>query len=131
MNRFSAFCKQHGLKITPQRLELLKILRKIGIRHPSFTEICQTVNSEHPNISQSTIHNNLKALEEKNIITSFNFKGETHYEIDPELHVNFADSKGNIKDIKNNKIIKRLKDLIKLIDEEEGIQIKKINVIAE
>lgn len=122
---------QLGLKITPQRLELIKILRKIGVKHPSFTEICKTVNSEYPNISQSTIHNNLKALKKKNLITSFNYKGETRYEIDLELHINFADPKGNIKDIKNDRIIKRLKDLIRLIDEEEGIQIKKLNVIAE
>lgn len=119
------------MKVTPQRLELTKILRKIGLKHPSFKEICKNVNSEYPNISQSTIHNNLKALEGKNIINSFNYKGETRYELDPELHVNLADSKGNIRDIKNDRIKKRLNDLIRLIDKEEGIHIKKLNVIAE
>lgn len=53
------------------------------------------------------------------------------YEIDLELHINFADPKGNIKDIKNDRIIKRLKDLTRLIGEEEGIQIKKLDVIVE
>jgi len=43
------------------------------------------------------------------------------YEIDLELHINFADPKGNINDIKNDRIIKRLKNLTRLIGEEEGV----------
>jgi Fur family peroxide stress response transcriptional regulator len=121
----------HGLKITPQRLELAKIIMEFGHRHPSFNEVYKAVKAKQPNISRSTVLGNLKLMINLGLIGSFNFKGETHYEMNLQLHVNLAESNGSIRDIKNRTITKHLYDIARLIREGEGIQIKRMVVLAE
>ena len=122
--------KRHGLKLTPQRLELVRILMERGRYHPSFNEICRAIKSKHPNISRSTILNNLKEMTKLSIISSFNYKGETRYEVNPELHINLVEPNGTIRDIKNEKILKHLREIIRLINEKER-PIKSLVILAE
>ncbi|MFB0563903.1 MAG: Fur family transcriptional regulator [Candidatus Lokiarchaeia archaeon] len=122
--------KKHGMKITPQRLELVKILRGLGRYHPSFNEVYNAIRSKHPNISRSTLFNNLKTMVELDLIRSFNYKGETRYEINLELHVNVVEPNGTIKDIKNEEIMNHLKEIVKLINE-DGKSVESLVVIAE
>lgn len=51
-----------GVKLTPQRVELSKTIKEIGIRHPSFNEVYKAVKAKHPSISRSTVHYNLKSM---------------------------------------------------------------------
>ena len=122
--------KRHGLKLTPQRLELVKILTERGRHHPSFNEICRAIKSKHPNISHSTILNNLKEMTKLSLISSFNYKGETRYEVNPELHVNLVEPNGTIRDIKNEEILKHLREIVKLLNEKER-SIKSLVILAE
>jgi len=119
------------MRLTPQRLELAKVIRELGYRHPSFNEIYRAVKAKQPNVSRSTVLGNLKSMIKLGLIGSFNFKGETHYEMNLQLHVNLAESNGLIRDIKNEEIIKHLQDIARLIREGEGIQIKSLLVLAE
>ena len=64
------------------------------------------------------------------IISSFNYKGETRYEVNPELHVNLVEPNGTIRDIKNEKILKHLREIIRLINEKER-PIKSLVILAE
>jgi Fe2+ or Zn2+ uptake regulation protein len=123
--------REYGIKITPQRLELIKKLKELEKYHPSFNEIYNAVKTTHPNVSKSTVHENLKLLVKLNVIKSFHYKGEVRYEMNSEAHVNFANPDGKIRDIKNDKIKKHLAEIERIIKEDEGIKIKMLMVLVE
>lgn len=123
--------REHGVKITPQRLEILKKLKELGKSHPSFNEVYMAVEDTYPSVSRSTVYENLKLLVELGIIGSFHYKGEIRYEMNPDLHVNVVESNGTIRDIKNDRIKKHLKEIERIINKEEGIKIKNLLVIVE
>ncbi|MDD1763989.1 MAG: transcriptional repressor [Methanobacteriaceae archaeon] len=125
------FLREHKIKITPQRMELIRILKELGNTHPSFNGIYQSIKATHPNVSRSTVYENLKLLVELGVIRSFHYKGEIRYEMDPEPHVNLAEPDGTITDIKNRAIQKHLAQIQRILKEEEGIELKTLLVIAE
>ena len=123
--------RKKGLRLTPQRIELLKILEENGKHHPSFSEVYHAVRKNLPSVSQSTILKNLIVFEKAGILQSFSFKGETHYELNPSLHVNFVDSKGKIIDIESKEIEGLLNQLISLIKKQTNGSMKKLLVMIE
>lgn len=123
--------KEYKIKITPQRMELIKKLKELENNHPSFNEVYKAMKKTYSNISRSTVHENLKLMDRVGIIQSFYYKGETRYEMNKEPHVNLVKADGSIKDIKNDKITSYLKDLENTIKEDERVDIKKILVIIE
>jgi Fur family transcriptional regulator, peroxide stress response regulator len=120
-----------GIRLTPQRIELARILRELEKEHPSFNRIYKAVRAKHPNVSRSTVYDNLKLLVNLDVLTSFHYRGEIHYEMDQSLHINLAEADGKIKDIKNEEVMKHLKEIVKLLEEEEHIQIKNFTILAE
>ena len=123
--------KAEQIKITPQRREIIRILTELEKTHPSFNQIYRAIKETQPNVSRSTVHENLKLLVQRGIIWSFNYKGETRYEMSPEPHVNLAEFNGKIKDIENEKLNVKLDEIIKILNEEEGIEIKSLLVLVE
>lgn len=123
--------RQKGLRLTPQRMELLKVLEEKGKHHPSFSEVYQKVREKLPSVSQSTILKNMTVFEEAGIVQSFSFKGETHYELNSSLHVNFVDSKGKIVDIESEEIEGLLNRLIGLVKKQTGGRMEKLFVMIE
>jgi Fur family transcriptional regulator, peroxide stress response regulator len=129
--------KEKKIKITPQRLELTRILEELNETHPSFNDIYKAMKAIHPNVSRSTVHENLKLLVELGIIQSFHYKGEVRYEMDPEPHVNLAEPSGTIRDIKNHEIKKHLEEIERIMKEEnykkekKYIKIKTLLVLVE
>ena len=121
----------YGIKITPQRLELIKKLEELEKYHPSFNDVYQSIKATHPHISRSTVHENLKLLVELGIIRSFHYKGEIRYEMNPEPHINLAEPDDKIRDIKNDKIKKHLEEIERILSEEEKIKYKTIMIIVE
>ncbi|MEN4018833.1 MAG: transcriptional repressor [Methanobacterium sp.] len=123
--------RDQKIKITPQRIELIKKLKELKTKHPSFNEVYKAIKNTHPNVSRSTVHKNLKLLEKIGIIQSFHYKGETRYEMNTEPHVNLVEANGNIKDIKNINVQQHLQEIERIIKEDEGIELKKILIIVE
>ena len=123
--------KEEKIKITPQRREIIRRLEELEKTHPSFNQIYQSIKETQPNVSRSTVHDNLKLLVERGIIRSFNYKGETRYEMSQDPHVNLAEFNKNITDIKNEKINKMLDEIVHILNEEEGIEIKSLLVLVE
>ncbi|CEA13194.1 Fur family transcriptional regulator [Methanobacterium formicicum] len=123
--------KEEKIKITPQRMEIIRRLEELEKTHPSFNQIYQSIKETQPNVSRSTVHDNLKLLVERGIIRSFNYKGETRYEMSQDPHVNLAEFNKNITDIKNEKINKMLDEIVHILNEEEGIEIKSLLVLVE
>lgn len=123
--------KEEKIKITPQRMEIIRRLEELEKTHPSFNQIYQSIKETQPNVSRSTVHDNLKLLVERGIIRSFNYKGETRYEMSQDPHVNLAEFNKNITDIKNEKINKMLDEIVHILNKEEGIEIKSLLVLVE
>lgn len=123
--------REHNIKITPQRRELLKKLKELKKTHPSFNDVYQATRVVHPTISRSTIYENLKLLEKMNFIKSFHYNGEVRYEMNPEPHVNLVDKKGTIIDIEHGEIKKHLDEILKIMKEESGMDIKSMTVLLE
>ena len=123
--------REHGVKITPQRMELIRKLNELGDSHPSFNEIYKAVKEACPSVSRSTVHENLKLLVELGIMGTFHYKGEVHYEMNFEPHVNLVKSTGKIVDIKNEEIKDHLKEIERIINEKEGIKVKNLMVLVE
>lgn len=123
--------RAHGVKITPQRLEIIGKLKELGSSHPSFNDVYKAVKDTCPSVSRSTVHENLKLLVELGIIGTFHYKGEIHYEMNFEPHVNLVKSGGKIVDIKNREIKGHLNEIERIINEKEGIKVKNLMVLVE
>ena len=123
--------KEHKIKITPQRTELIRKLRELEKTHPSFNNIYHAIKEIHPNISRSTVHENLKLLVNEGIIRRFYYNGETRYELNQKLHLNLAEANGTIRDIENDKIHAHLEEIKRILKEDEKIEMKNLLVIVE
>ncbi len=115
--------RKKGLKVTPQRLAVLKLLSKGG--HYSGEQIFEELKKNEPSISLSTVYNALEALETAGIINSFEANGITWYEMRRNPHVNvICEDKNEIIDVDINleEIIQQLKN--------KGINVINLSVVA-
>lgn len=115
--------RKKGLKVTPQRLAVLKLLSKGG--HYSGEQIFEELKKNEPSISLSTIYNALEALESAGIINSFEANGITWYEMRRNPHVNvICEDKNEIIDVDINidEIVQQLKN--------KGINVINLSVVA-
>ena len=92
--------KKHDLKVTPQRLELLKYLEKNRV-HPTANKIYTDLKKKNPSLSKTTIYNSLETLKKNNIINELTIeKTESRYEFEESMHHHFlCKSCGKITDI--------------------------------
>jgi Fur family ferric uptake transcriptional regulator/Fur family peroxide stress response transcriptional regulator len=115
--------RKKGLKVTPQRLAVLKLLSKGG--HYSGEQIFEELKKNEPSISLSTVYNALEALESAGIINSFEANGVTWYEMRRNPHVNvICEDKNEIIDVDINidEIVQQLKN--------KGINVINLSVVA-
>ena len=61
MNAFQAKCREAGLKVTPQRMAVYKVLIE-SKQHPSAEMVCRKVREVVPNISLDTVNRTLLTL---------------------------------------------------------------------
>lgn len=103
--------KNEGLKITPQRVMILKALHYHN-NHPTIQQIIDTVHRDNPNISVSTIYKTLDTLVEKGVITKFVNNDEmTRYDkiVDHHHHI-YSDNDNRIEDYVNDELDRLLTD---------------------
>ncbi len=77
--------KQQGLKLTPQRLEILRIL--VEAREPlTAREVAQAVRATHPHVSLDTVYRNLTTLTECGLVNQVNLQNResTRFEFQGE-----------------------------------------------
>ena len=95
-------CKQHNLKVTPQRISIHRAVIQ-SINHPSADEIFQIVKKEFPNISFDTVNRTLLTFSQIGILKIVeSFRGARRF--DPNLvnhhHLHCIDC-GKIIDFNN------------------------------
>lgn len=106
--------KDEGLKITPQRVIILKAIHSLKY-HPTAQQIADTVHKENPNISVGTIYKTLETLVEKGVITKFGSTDDSsRYDrlVDNHHHIYSGDNE-NIEDYVNEELDELLEDFFK------------------
>lgn len=99
---FEEVLKQSGLKITPQRMAILKEIQRCG--HPTIEEIYENILQEHPSISLATIYKNIISLCEVGLLKEVRINMQKQrYEIAHEEHMHtVCVSCGKIEDLEMN-----------------------------
>ncbi|MCF6147826.1 MAG: transcriptional repressor [Candidatus Kuenenia sp.] len=81
--------KNNGLKITPQRLMIFKVLEN-NTTHPSAEEIYKKVKKVYPSVSFTTIYKTLETLRDLGEIKELTIdKDRKHYDPDISTHHHF------------------------------------------
>jgi Fur family peroxide stress response transcriptional regulator len=69
---FRKVCKEHGIKVTPQRLEIfLEVIAASD--HPSAEEIFRRVQKKLPTVSLDTVYRTLTTFDEQGLIAKVHF----------------------------------------------------------
>jgi Fe2+ or Zn2+ uptake regulation protein len=100
MEKYVHILKGKGLKITPQRLTILKYLDE-NRTHPDADIIYNDLKSMNPSLSRTTVYNTLDALRNIKIIQELTIsKTETRYDYHTDPHHHFLCMKcGSIIDV--------------------------------
>ncbi|GMV95083.1 MAG: hypothetical protein AMXMBFR82_48610 [Candidatus Hydrogenedentota bacterium] len=100
MDAFVTACKQNGLRLTHQRLEIYRELMAAK-DHPSAEMVYTRVRKRIPTISLDTVYRTLGSLEECNIIGRVGAStSSARFESNPFPHDHFiCDGCGEIRDV--------------------------------
>jgi len=72
--------RQRGLRITPQRTALLRLL--LDMSHPTAERLLARLREQFPWVSQATVYNTLKTLREAGLVKELAYGRGTHrYEL--------------------------------------------------
>ena len=96
---YHSLLKDMSLKITPQRVSVLKILGMHG--HPTIDELYKEIKDEFPSVSLATVYKNIHALRDSGAIMEIiTPDGKTRYDIYMKPHVHIICKKcGHIEDV--------------------------------
>ena len=99
-DKYVNLLKEKQLKITPQRLEILKYIDTHNI-HPTVDQIYSELKEKNPSLSKTTVYNSVEILEKNGLIQSLTISGsELRYDFKQEMHHHFLCKKcGEIIDI--------------------------------
>ena len=100
LEKYVKILKENNLKVTPQRLIVLKYLGE-HYTHPTTEKIYSDLKSNNPSLSKTTVYNSLETLEKHGIIQSLTISGsELRYDFKQGMHHHFLCKKcGKIVDI--------------------------------
>jgi Fur family ferric uptake transcriptional regulator len=83
---FKRMIRQMGLKVTQQRMAILKSL-SAGRAHVTAQEVYETVNAQYPEIGFATVYRFLRKMAEQNMVTEVRMGGlPARYELTPRRH---------------------------------------------
>ncbi|CAM2905866.1 Fur family transcriptional regulator [Helicobacter burdigaliensis] len=107
---FKEILKENNLKVTPQRMAILKEIERNG--HISIEEIYENIKENHPSMSLATIYKNLTSMQEAKIIDEVKLPNQKQrYELIKQPHIHLVCERcGDIKDIHLDRAIKDLKE---------------------
>jgi len=104
MKSYKELLENSNLKITPQRLAILKELENKG--HASIEEVYENIKEVFPSISLATIYKNINALKDEGIVSEICLHQKPKYEISKESHAHFICKKcGKVEDISFDEVI--------------------------
>lgn len=120
--------KEHGLKATPQRLCVLKLLAKHT--HPNIDELYEQMRELYPSISLATVYKNLNTLIEKGVIVEVANSGQkSRFDIyhSPHIHV-ICENCGKVYDYHND--VSRIKEYQEMLEKTINNTLTKLSIVA-
>ena len=83
---FRKVCREQGIKVTPQRLEIF--LEVIGSKnHPSAEDIFSRIRQRMPTVSLDTVYRTLTTFDQCGLITKIHcFEDKTRFDPNPDDH---------------------------------------------
>ena len=116
--------RRAGLRVTPQRMEIVRVLFEMGRRHPSLAEVLEEVRRRIPTVSFSTLYLTIRRLEERGIVKVMELGGETRVEVNAEPHVNIVRTDTwEIQDVEDPELVNLVKERLGLEDKDFLINI--------
>ncbi len=86
MTNYAQLLKEHELKATFQRTQILEVIEKYG--HIAIEKIYEEVSKIHASLSLATIYKNIVLMVEKGVLTEVPIIGsKSKYEIAKEEHI--------------------------------------------
>jgi Fur family transcriptional regulator, peroxide stress response regulator len=89
--RLTQALRQEGLRLTPQRLAICRLLTETSV-HPTAQMIYEQLRPEFPSLSLATVYNTLETLVKLGVINALGSAGDDamHYDADTSPHINLA-----------------------------------------
>ena len=96
--------KEHGLKVTPQRVTILTAIERQG--HANIDEIYQEAKTTNPTMSLATVYKNVTSLIETNLLKEVAINNQkSKYELTKEPHSHLICKQcGSVEDINSNNL---------------------------
>jgi Fur family transcriptional regulator, peroxide stress response regulator len=89
LDTYVKLLKDNAIKVTPQRLEILRYLDQHHT-HPTVDEIYSALKTKNPALSKTTVYNSIETLKKHKLIQSLTISGsETRYDLTGRLHHHF------------------------------------------
>lgn len=107
---FEKMLRDNHLKITPQRLAILKEIQKFG--HISIDEIYENIKGSNPSMSLATVYKNLTFMQEAKIIDEVRLPNQKQrYELVKNPHIHLVCEKcGGITDMELTSPVEQLRE---------------------
>lgn len=89
MEKYVKILREKGIKVTPQRLEIMKFL-DTHHTHPSADEIYMELKKKNPSLSKTTVYNTIQSLKAHGLLNDLNISSsETRFDsvINPHHHL--------------------------------------------
>ncbi len=85
-NELIAALKEHDFRLTPQRVELVRLIAA-SQGHPSAAQLYAQINARFPTMSQATVYKTLALLKEIDQVFEIELREDSHYDGSrPEPH---------------------------------------------
>lgn len=85
-NQLVAALKVRDFRLTPQRLELVRLIA-LSEGHPSASQLYAQIQPKFPTMSQATVYKTLALLKEMNQVLEIDLRCDSHYDGQrPEPH---------------------------------------------
>ena len=95
MQNTAKVLREHGLKVTPQRLAIYTMLKNTA-SHPNAESIFKTLEPENPTMSLATVYKTLDSFKNAKLVLEINIgDGCSHYDADISPHNHFICTKCN------------------------------------
>ena len=103
--RIAGELRRRGYRLTPQRLEVIRIILEAGGEHPSLRSLYERVRERVPTISFSTLYSTVTMLSELGYVRLFDLRGETRVEANMKPHINIIDPGGRVVDVEDEELV--------------------------
>ncbi|MCR4941601.1 MAG: transcriptional repressor [Campylobacter sp.] len=122
-----ALLKSRKLKVTPQRLSVLKVLDHHT--HPTIDELYDEIRKENPSVSLATVYKNLNTLKDEGLVVEVNMINQKpRYDIyeHPHIHV-VCENCGEVMDISHEEA--ELSYFKNMIEKKIGNFVDRVSVV--